>query len=128
MTQPQLEIRINDIEKQLIRIEEQLKSNAEKLICNETKVSETLELVSTIRELAVETKYTRQDINAAIIRLEKLEASNGSSQTDDLKRQNIDLQKQADKWDKFKWLIVAGCVTVICGLAMTIINIAIKVT
>jgi len=39
----------------------------------------------------------REDLNETIARLNKLESKDG------------------DKWDKFKWLIVAGLVTIILG-------------
>lgn len=45
----------------------------------------------------METKHMREDLNETIQRLSKLES------------------KDADKWEKFKWLIVAGVVTIVLG-------------
>ena len=45
----------------------------------------------------MELKYMRGDLNETIERLNKLESKDG------------------DKWEKFKWLIVAGLVTLILG-------------
>ena len=61
-----------------------------------TAVSNT-EMVGAIKELATEVKYMRGDLNETIERLNKLESKDG------------------DKWEKFKWLIVAGLVTLILG-------------
>lgn len=55
------------------------------------------EMVEAIKELATEVKYMRGDLNETIERLNKLESKDG------------------DKWEKFKWLIVAGLVTLILG-------------
>ena len=48
------------------------------------------EMIGAIKELATEVKYMRGDLNETIERLNKLESKDG------------------DKWEKFKWLIVAG--------------------
>lgn len=55
------------------------------------------EIIGAIKELATEVKYMRGDLNETIERLNKLESKDG------------------DKWEKFKWLIVAGLVTLILG-------------
>lgn len=47
--------------------------------------------------LATEVKYMREDLNDTIERLNKLEGKDG------------------DKWEKFKWLLVAGLVTIVLG-------------
>lgn len=60
-------------------------------------LKENTDLISAIKELAVETKYMRADLNEVIERLNKLENKDGA------------------KWDKFKWLLVAGLVTIILG-------------
>ena len=54
-------------------------------------------MVGAIKELATEVKYMRGDLNETIERLNKLESKDGN------------------KWEKFKWLIVAGLVTLILG-------------
>ena len=53
--------------------------------------------IGAIKELATEVKYMRGDLNETVERLNKLEGKDG------------------DKWDKFKWLIVTGLVTLILG-------------
>lgn len=50
-----------------------------------------------IPSLATEVKYMRADLNDTIERLNKLEG------------------KDSDKWEKFKWLLVAGLVTIVLG-------------
>lgn len=55
------------------------------------------EMIGAIKKLATEVKYMRGDLNETIERLNKLESKDG------------------DKWEKFKWLIVAGLVTLILG-------------
>lgn len=55
------------------------------------------EMIGAIKELATEVKYMRGDLNETVERLNKLEGKDG------------------DKWDKFKWLIVTGLVTLILG-------------
>lgn len=55
------------------------------------------EMSTAIKELATEVKYMRGDLNKTVERLNKLEGKDG------------------DKWDKFKWLIVTGLVTLILG-------------
>lgn len=92
-----LDERVNEIEKTLIKIDERSKSNKIRLDEVEAEMKETNSLVTAIKELAVETKYMRTDLNETIQRLTKLEG------------------KDADKWEKFKWLLVAGIVTIILG-------------
>lgn len=70
---------------------------------NGANVETNTEMVGVIKELATEVKYMRGDLNETIERLNKLESKDG------------------DKWEKFKWLIVAGLVTLILGyLAVSI--------
>jgi chaperonin cofactor prefoldin len=63
----------------------------------EKSIKELSSVVGDIKELVVEIKYMREDINNTISRLNKLES------------------KDADKWDKFKWLIVAALVSATIG-------------
>ncbi len=92
-----LEEKVNELEKALIKIDERSKSNKIRLDEVEAEIKENSSLVTAIRELAVETKYLREDVNESIRRLAKLES------------------KDADKWDKFKWLIIASAVAVVIG-------------
>lgn len=88
---------LKEIEHRLTDVEQRAKSNTHRLNEHEEVIKENSALVSAIKELAVETKYMRADLNETIERLNKLE------------------NKDGDKWDKFKWLIVAGLVTIILG-------------
>jgi Flp pilus assembly protein TadB len=92
-----IEKRVSDLEKAIIKVEEREKSNTTRLNEVDAELKENNSLVSAIKELAIETKYMRTDLNETIQRLAKLES------------------KDAEKWDKFKWLIVAGMATVIIG-------------
>lgn len=85
------------IEHRLTEVEDRSKSNTKRLNEHDDAIKENNELIGAIKELAVETKYMRADLNETIERLNKLE------------------NKDGDKWDKFKWLLVAGLVTIILG-------------
>ena len=71
--------------------------NRKRLDEHDEAIKENSNLIGAIKELATETKYMRGDLNETIEWLNKLESKNG------------------DKWDKFKWLLVAGLVTIILG-------------
>jgi seryl-tRNA synthetase len=86
-----------DLEHRLTETEARTKSNAKRLDEHDTTLKENSKLIGAIMELALETKHMREDINKTIDRLDKLE------------------NKDGDKWEKFKWLIVAGLVSIILG-------------
>lgn len=92
-----IEKRLSSIEIEHTRVEERAKSNTKRLDEAEVELKENGSLITAIKELAVETKYMREDLNKTIQRLDKLE------------------NREGDKWDKFKWLIVAGIITIILG-------------
>lgn len=79
-----------NIEHRLTEVEQRAKSNTNRL-------NEHDEMIEAIKELDTEVKYMRGDLNETVERLNKLEGKDG------------------DKWDKFKWLIVTGLVTLILG-------------
>ena len=85
------------LEHRLTEVEDKTKSNTKRLDEHDTKLQQNSELIGTIKELAVETKYMREDLNNTTSRLDRLE------------------NKDGDKWEKFKWLIVAGVVTIVLG-------------
>lgn len=90
-------------EHRLTEVENRSKSTTHRLDDVEKTLKENTDLIVSIKELALETKYMREDLNETIQRLDKLE------------------NKDGEKWDKFKWLIVAGLVTLILGyLAVTL--------
>lgn len=64
---------------------------------HDQEIKENNNLIGAIKELATEVKYMRADLNDTIERLNKLEG------------------KDSDKWEKFKWLLVAGLVTIVLG-------------
>lgn len=91
------------IEHRLTDVENRAKSNTKRLDEHDDKLKENGDLISAIKELAIETKYMREDLNETISRLDKLE------------------NKDGDTWDKFKWLIVTGAVSIILSyLAVTL--------
>lgn len=92
-----LDEKVNELEKALIKVDERSKSNTKRLDEVDSELKENNSLVAAIKELAIETKYMRADLNETIQRLSKLEG------------------RDTDKWEKFKWLIVAGLVTIVLG-------------
>ena len=88
---------LKEFEHRLTELEQRAKSNTHRLDEHEEAIKENCNLISAIKEMAVETKYMRADLNKTIERLNKLENKDGA------------------KWDKFKWLLVAGLVTIILG-------------
>lgn len=86
-----------EIEHRLTELEQRSKSNQHRIEEHDEEIKALRDLISTIKELATEVKYMRGDLNETITRLNKLESKSG------------------DKWEKFKWLIVAGTVTIILG-------------
>ena len=85
------------IEHRLTEVEARTSSNTKRLNEHDEILQRDQELVSAVKELAVETKYMREDLNKATSRLDKLE------------------NKDSDTWSKFKWLIVTGVASVIIG-------------
>ena len=86
-----------NIEHRLTEVEQRAKSNTNRLNEHDEILKSNSEMIGAIKELATEVKYMRVDLNETIERLNKLESKDG------------------DKWEKFKWLIVAGLVTLILG-------------
>ena len=84
-------------ERRLTQVEDRAKSNTRRIDEHDEEIKQDRELISAIKELAIETKYMREDLNETISRLDVLESRGG------------------DKWEKFKWLIVAGLVTIVLG-------------
>lgn len=81
----------------LTEVEQRAKSNTNRLNEHDEILKSNSEMIGAIKELATEVKYMRGDLNETVERLNKLEGKDG------------------DKWDKFKWLIVTGLVTLILG-------------
>lgn len=92
-----MEDRDIDFEHRLTEVEQRAKSNTIRIDEHDREIKENNNLISAIKELATEVKYMREDLNDTIERLNKLEGKDG------------------DKWEKFKWLLVAGLVTIVLG-------------
>lgn len=89
-----MEDRDIDFEHRLTEVEQRAKSNTIRIDEHDQEIKENNNLIGAIKELATEVKYMRADLNDTIERLNKLEG------------------KDSDKWEKFKWLLVAGLVTI----------------
>lgn len=92
-----MEDRDIDFEHRLTEVEQRAKSNTIRINEHDREIKENNNLIGAIKELATEVKYMREDLNDTIERLNKLEGKDG------------------DKWEKFKWLLVAGLVTIVLG-------------
>lgn len=92
-----MEDRDIDFEHRLTEIEARAKSNTKRLDEHDQEIKENNNLIGAIKKLATEVKYMRADLNDTIERLNKLEG------------------KDVGKWEKFKWLLVAGLVTIVLG-------------
>lgn len=84
-------------EHRLTEVEDRSKSNTKRLDEHDEAIKENSDLIVAIKELAIETKYMREELNESVERINKLE------------------NKSGDKWDKFKWLIVTALVSIILG-------------
>ena len=85
------------IEHRLTEVEARASSNTKRLNEHDEVLQKDQELIGAVKELAIETKYMREDLNKATSRLDKLE------------------NKDSDTWNKFKWLIVTGVASVVIG-------------
>ena len=92
-----MEDRDIDFEHRLTEVEQRAKSNTRRIDEHDQKIKENNNLIGAIKELATEVKYMRADLNDTIERLNKLEG------------------KDSNKWEKFKWSLVAGLVTIVLG-------------
>lgn len=92
-----MEDRDIDFEHRLTEVEQRAKSNTRRIDEHDQEIKENNNLIGAIKELATEVKYMRADLNDTIERLNKLEG------------------KDSNKWEKFKWLLVTGLVTIVLG-------------
>ena len=95
-----------EIEHRLTAVEGRAASNTKRLDEHDETIKENNELIGAIKELAIETKYMREDLNKTIERLDKLE------------------DKDGETWDKFKWLIVTGVVSIVLGYLAASLGLA----
>lgn len=92
------------LEHRLTETEDRSKSNTKRLNEHEEKLKENSELIVAIKELAMETKYLRKDLNETVEKFDEHERREREKET-----------KNGDTWEKFKWHIVTGLVTIILG-------------
>lgn len=97
MTNEQMTEKIFAVEHRLTEVEDRSKSNTKRLNEHDEEIKESNNLISAIKELAVEMKYMRSELNETIARINKLESKDGG------------------KWEKFKWLLVTTIVPLIIG-------------
>lgn len=91
------------LEHRLSAVEDRAKSNTKRLNTHEALIKENSKIIGAINEMAIETKHMSEAMNKMVVRLDKLEG------------------KENNKWDKFKWLIVAAAVTIVASyIAATI--------
>ena len=99
----ELEKKVSEIEILLTKVDSRSQSNTIRLNEHDETLKENTNLIVSIRELAMETKYMREDLNCTIERISKLE------------------EKDASKWDKFKWAIVVALISFAFGLLSSLI-------
>lgn len=99
-----------ELEHRLTEMDARCKSNTKRLNEHDEVLKQNSELLGSIKELTVETRYMREELNKT------------SSDLGTAKEEIEDLKcKDSDKWDKFKWLILAGLVTIFLGfVAVTV--------
>ena len=84
-----------NLEHRLTEVTDRARSNTKRLDEHDILLKENSDLVSAIKELAVETKYMREDLNDLTRWREKMES------------------KDDGKWEKFKWHVLTCGVTII---------------
>ena len=86
-----------DFERRLTQVEDRAKSNTRRIDEHDEAIKENNELIGAIKEIVVETKYMRKDLNETIDRLDELE------------------NKDGDKWEKFKWTVLTAVISIVVG-------------
>ena len=94
-----------ELEHRLTEVIARANSNTKRLDEHDIILKENTELVGAIKELAIETKYMREDLNDLSRWREQMESKDG------------------DTWEKFKWLIVTGVVTLLIGYLAGVIGL-----
>lgn len=97
MTVEQITEKIISFEHRLTETDDRARSNTKRLDEHDEEIKESNNLISAIKELAVEMKYMRSELNETINRINKLENKDGG------------------KWEKFKWLLVTTIVPLLIG-------------
>lgn len=99
-----LEEKVDNGLQRLAKCEAKTESNTEKINAHEESLKNYNTLILSINNLAIETKYMREDLNASIERITRLESKDCEA-----------ANKEGEKWGKFKWIIVAVLVSLIAG-------------
>jgi len=86
-----------DLEHRLTSVEQVSSSNSRRLDECENRLDNVVDIAVSVRELVVEVKHMREDLNETIQRISKLESKGGES------------------WDKIKWIVITGIVTALLG-------------
>ena len=81
----------------IIETEQSVKSAHHRIDKVENEVGEIKELTIAVKEIAMETKKNREDLNKMDNRIKNME------------------DKPAKSWENLKWLIVTGIVTAVLG-------------
>ena len=92
-----LDDKLNELDKAFIKTAERSKAINGRLDELEGQVKGSSSLAGDIKELAVEMKYLRCDLNDAVRRISVMEC------------------KEGEKWEKFKWIVATGIVTLVLG-------------
>lgn len=85
------------IEHRLTEVEARAQSNTKRLNEHDEILQQDQELISAVKELAVETKYMREDLNKITSRVDKIE------------------NKDGDAWNNFRWIVITAVVGVVIG-------------
>ena len=81
----------------IIETEQSVKSAHHRIDKVENEVGEIKELTIAVKEIAMETKKNREDLNKMDNRIKDME------------------DKPAKSWEKLKWVIIVGVVTAVLG-------------
>lgn len=90
----------NEYINKLIETEQRSKSNEKRLDEHARKIEDIHDLTYSVKELAIEVKNMREDINKVDNRLNVLEEQPGKN------------------WDKLKWIVITGIATAILGFVL----------
>ena len=101
-----------EIERRLTETEQRSKSNCHRLEECEDAIKENNKLIRAIENLAAEMKYMRAELNTTIARLDKMES-----------KDMVAKSKGPEKWEKIKWHILTGIVTIILGYLAAVIGL-----
>ena len=94
------------LEHRITELESRSKSNTLRLDEHALALKDNSELIGTIKELVIETKYMREDLNDLTSWREKLESQNDG------------------KWEKFKWHILTSIITIV--ISYLAVNLGLK--